>query len=134
MTEGTGGLSASVLVVEDDPDLRTMVERTLRRLGHAVTAVADGPAALAALDSGSAFDLLFTDVKLPGGMNGVEVARAARQRRPGLPVLLTSGLGVHATPLGRPEPGMALIGKPYRTEELRTAIAALLGHAPDPVG
>jgi PAS domain S-box-containing protein len=81
----------TILLVEDDPRVRRVSARRLRELGYSVIEV-DGPVpALEAIDRGDAVDLLFTDVVMPGGMSGVDLAHEARSRRPELRILLTSG-------------------------------------------
>jgi len=113
------GAGEVVLVVEDDPALRALVTGLLKRLGYRWVEAADGPAALEALETSERVDLLFTDVVLPLGMNGVELARRARLLRPGLPVLYTSGYAEESVlDLARDEPGFDLVRKPYRREEL----------------
>jgi len=99
--------------------LRALVTGLLKRLGYRWVEAADGPAALEALETSERVDLLFTDVVLPLGMNGVELARRARLLRPGLPVLYTSGYAEESVlDLARDEPGFDLVRKPYRREEL----------------
>ncbi|MFB9972006.1 response regulator [Pseudoroseomonas cervicalis] len=100
---------AHLLLVEDEDRLRDRLAGALRRLGYAVTAVPDAPAALGALAEGAVPDLLLTDVVLPGGMSGVGLARAMRASRPGLPVLLLSGFAM-APPAG-PD-ALPLLAKP----------------------
>jgi CheY-like chemotaxis protein len=78
-------------VVEDDAKLREVPVGLFRDQGFEVVEACDGPEALAQLDDGEPFDLLFSDVVLPGGMNGVEIAEAAQRRQPGIKVLLTTG-------------------------------------------
>lgn len=85
-----------VLLVEDDAAVRRIVLAQLRALGYAVAAVSDAPGALEVLDEGAQPDLLFTDIVLPGGMNGLDLAEAVAARRPGIRVLFTSGYGLFA--------------------------------------
>src|SRR5207249_8705057 len=80
-----------VLIVEDDPEVLDVTVETLRRLGYAVLTAPDGPAALAVLRREANVDILFSDIVMPRGMNGVELARAAKRLRPELHVLLVSG-------------------------------------------
>jgi len=110
---------ATILVVEDDPDVREYASSLLEQLGYRVIGAADGEAALDRLERDAAIDLLFTDVVMPG-LNGFEVARIAQSVRPGLPVLFTSGYATDLTPAGR------LLQKPYRPKQLADEIAALL--------
>ncbi len=98
-------------------------------LGYRIVAATDGRSALAALDETPEVDLLFTDVVLPGGMGGVELAREARRRRPGIKVLFTTGYAeraaVHQGRLGTDD---ALIEKPYRKAVLARKLRAILGN------
>ena len=116
-----------ILVVEDDDLVRSHVAQLLGLLGYQVTLAATGPEALAILDRGEAVDALFTDMNMPGGLNGRQVAEEARRRRPGLPVLFTSGYTENAiVHSGRLENGMALISKPYRRDELAAKLREIL--------
>ncbi len=110
----------AVLVCEDDDDVAALVVDMLRQLGHTPTRVATAAAALGALADERPVDVLFTDVMMPGGMDGLALAREVRRRRPGLPVLLTTGYtgrGPAETPLGMP-----VLRKPYRIEDLAAAL------------
>jgi PAS domain S-box-containing protein len=102
-----------ILLVEDNEALRALAARQLCSLGYQVTPVDDGAAGLAALRDGEPFDLLFTDVVMPGGLSGIELAQQAIRLRPGLKVLLTTG---YSTAL-IDSPFMVL-PKPYRYAEL----------------
>ena len=116
-----------ILVVEDDPMVREHVTRQLRGLGYAVTEANDGSQALERLKRGEVFDLLFTDVVMPGGMNGRDLALAGQRIHPGLKVLFTSGYTettmVHH---GRLDPGVRLLSKPYRRRDLAERIRLIL--------
>jgi PAS domain S-box-containing protein len=126
---GTG----TILAVEDDELVRRRVEGQLAALGYKVIAAADGPAALEVLRSGAPIDLLFTDVVMPGGMDGGELAEAARALRPGLPVLFTSGYTERGiVQRGRLEPGVHLLNKPYRRQDLAEKVRELLRPADGP--
>ena len=117
----------SILVVEDDSELRKLAVRTISSLGYNVLAVPDGPAAMAILGTETGVDLLFTDVVLPNGMNGVELADQARAVRPGLKVLFTSGYSENA--LGENaslRPDLELLSKPYRLAELADRLRFIL--------
>jgi signal transduction histidine kinase/DNA-binding response OmpR family regulator len=125
----------TVLVVEDEPDVRQFVVKQLRGLGYVVVEAADGPAALGQLAAGLLPNLLFTDVVMPGGMNGRELAEQARHHVPDLKVLFTSGYAedivVHQ---GQLDPGVRLLRKPYRRGDLAREIrAALVGATALPV-
>ncbi|MEK9725689.1 MAG: ATP-binding protein, partial [Rhodospirillaceae bacterium] len=80
-----------ILVVEDDPEVRQITAVMLQKLGYGVLEAETGQEAIDLTDSGAAFDLLFSDVFLRGGMNGPDAARRIKQARPDLPVLFTSG-------------------------------------------
>jgi CheY-like chemotaxis protein len=109
----------TVLVVDDDPDVRDYASAVLEECGYAVVAAANGEAALLLLGDGQRVDLLFTDVVMPG-INGFEVARQALQRMPHLKVLFASGYATDLTPAAR------LLRKPYRPHQLAGEIAAAL--------
>ena len=83
--------TGAVLLVEDDDEVACLVTEMLRELGFGVVRVANAEAALGALANGRTVDLLFSDIMMPGAMNGLDLAREAQRRRPGLPILLTSG-------------------------------------------
>jgi signal transduction histidine kinase/CheY-like chemotaxis protein len=116
-----------ILVVEDDAHVRTTVGGLLTSLGYRVVAAATAQDALARLEDPEPIDLLFTDVVLPGGANGAQLAEAARARRPGLKVLFTSGYTANAVGhQGRLDEGVQLLSKPYRKEELARKIRQVL--------
>jgi PAS domain S-box-containing protein len=116
-TSATG--RESVLVAEDDPFVRSFAVTCLSNLGYRVIEAVDGREALQRLNDGAQADILFTDVVMPGGMNGWELAERARQIRPGLKVLLTSGYALETlAERGRLPPGAIIINKPYRKAEL----------------
>jgi CheY-like chemotaxis protein len=113
------GSGETVLAVEDNPALRRTVLRQLRQLGYRPLE-ADGPVtALAVLES-EKVDLLFTDVVMPGGMDGIALAQQAIERRPGLRVVLTSGFpGAKVEDqLGALPDSVRLLSKPYRNSDL----------------
>jgi len=85
------GNGQRILLVEDQPQLRAHVEKLLTRMGYVVTAAEHGKDALSYFDRGMEFDLLFTDIIMPGGMNGQQLAEAVRKIDPGMKVLFTSG-------------------------------------------
>jgi CheY-like chemotaxis protein len=113
----------SMLLVEDDNEVAALVTEMLRELGWSVTRAASAEAALGALANNRDIALVFSDVMMPGGMNGVELAREIRRRRPSLPIVLTSGYSEAAANDARAE-GIDLLPKPYRLEELDAALSA----------
>ncbi len=116
-----------VLAVDDNPQVRAAVVSQLTSLGYRVVAADSGEAALRKLEDGVAVDLLFTDVIMPGGMNGRELARRARAMRPDLKVLFTSGFPGNALDSSLDlEPGDALLGKPYRKRDLAERLRQVL--------
>jgi PAS domain S-box-containing protein len=113
------GGDETVLVVEDDLFVRTYAVRCLRSLGYAVIAAVDGNDALQRLGTDVHIDVLFTDVVMPGGINGWELADLAQRARPGLPVLLTSGYALETLiKNGRANGESVILTKPYRKAEL----------------
>jgi CheY-like chemotaxis protein len=126
--EGAAPAEASILVVEDNGEVRTVVVRQLAELGYQVREAADAAAALAILEQGEKIDLLFTDIIMPGGMLGTELAVEVRRRWPEVKILLTTGFAEAAAQNGRRIPeGMALITKPYRKRVLDEKIREVLG-------
>jgi signal transduction histidine kinase/CheY-like chemotaxis protein len=118
---------AIVLLVEDDEPVRILAGLELRAMGYQVLEAASGAEALALLREPQPVDLLFTDVVMPGGMSGRELADAALQLRPALPVLFTSGYTENAVVHhGRLDPGVMLLQKPYRRDDLARAVRAAL--------
>ena len=117
----------TILVVEDDPDLRETVVTALRQLGYQTLEAASGAEALALLAGEARVDLLFTDIMMPGGMLGPALAQKARESRPGLSVLFTTGYaerGVLAS--GDGVAASEVIAKPYRNEELAQRIRQVI--------
>lgn len=123
------GAGASILMVEDNADVRLMGATLLEEAGFAVHQAGDADEALALVKAGLGFDLLFTDIVMPGAMDGVALAAEVRRLQPGVPVLLTTGWGDRADDRG----GLDLIGKPYRAPELTRRIRALLDEADRPL-
>jgi signal transduction histidine kinase/CheY-like chemotaxis protein len=120
----------TILVVEDDNDVRAMTAATLEELGYKTVIAQDGTEALAALAKGGPVDLLFSDYVMPG-MSGAELARAAGTQRPGLKILLTSGYAKHAEKRdGSSADGFPLLAKPYRADELAAKIREILEQPP----
>ena len=116
----------TILVVEDDESLRVYTTDILTELGYRVLSARNGQSALQVLDQ-NRIDLLFTDVVMPGGMNGRQLADEAVRRAPALKVLFTTGYTRNAiVHHGRLDAGVHMIGKPYTFAELGARIRALL--------
>jgi signal transduction histidine kinase/ActR/RegA family two-component response regulator len=120
------GAGRAVLLVEDEPDLLDTAEAMLVELGYAVIRATDGPSALKELALGRVVDVLVTDVMMPGGMSGVDLAERARAMRPGLPVVLASGYAEGAAEGGL-RLGAALVRKPYSMDDLGAALRGAVG-------
>jgi len=126
----THGAGETILVVEDDDLLRGFVTAQLDSLGYRTVALADSGAALAHVDRGQPFDLLFTDVVMPGGMTGRQLADEVSRRRPGTKILYTSGYTENSiVHHGRLDPGVLLLSKPYRKSALASMVRLALGDA-----
>jgi CheY-like chemotaxis protein len=122
--DGTG--KETVLVVEDDSNVREYSAELLRELGYRVVEAEDGPSALRQIERLGAVDMLFTDIGLPG-MNGRELAEEARRRRPKIRVLYTTGYARNAVVHhGRLDPGVHLIAKPFTYAELASKVRQVL--------
>jgi PAS domain S-box-containing protein len=120
--------SERVLLVEDDDLVRVQVSTELETLGYRVVTARSGAEALEVLQTAGPFDLLFTDVVMPGGMNGRELAEAAHRIAPDLPVLYTSGNpDIILSEEGRIASGTLLLRKPYRRRELALKLLEALG-------
>ena len=124
--EGVDG--ETILVCEDDEDVRAFSAQALRDLGYRVIEAADGAAALRLIEADDGqIDLLFTDVVLPGGLDGRAVAERARQLRPDLKVLFTTGYARNAiVHQGRLDPGVELLSKPFAYADLAARVRDLL--------
>ena len=132
MTEGAHGIAGNerILVVEDNDQVRQAVVDMLSGWGYRVAAAENPDVAAALLEKDSAFDLLFTDVVMPGSMTAIELAALAQQRRPEMAVLLTSGYARDLVP-AQDRPDYPLIAKPYRSEELMAKLrSTLAAHRP----
>ena len=117
----------TILVVEDDDMVRSYVEGELKQLGYRVIVTPNGPAALEMLRQKADIDLLFSDIVMPGGMFGPELAHEAQRLRPGLKVLLTSGYSEHPVdPRDRSDQGFEILNKPYRRHELASRLQSVL--------
>ncbi|PWC41743.1 histidine kinase [Azospirillum sp. TSO22-1] len=116
-----------VLVVDDEEDVRGVATLTLQDLGYTVVEASSPQKALEVLAEGGAVDLLFTDIVMPGGVNGFELARAGLERRPALKVLYATGFA-HGID-GDGAAGSAILRKPYRRHELAEAVRRTLAPA-----
>lgn len=123
--EIAGNRSETVLIVEDNDEVREMAIATVRGLGYRVLAAPNGPAALDLLHKEEQIDLLFSDVVMPGGMNGYELIRQARAVRHELKALVTSGYANNVHRAGMPA-DVPLLQKPYHRSELASRIRAAL--------
>ncbi|MCP4660065.1 MAG: PAS domain S-box protein [bacterium] len=119
------GGDETILVVEDESSVRKLTTALLSSLGYKVLGARDGPTALATLGEAPRVDLLFSDVVMPGGLSGYDVARLARHRHPGLKVILTSGYS--AEQIGeQPDAEYTFITKPYRRLDLARKVREVL--------
>ena len=118
---------ATILVVEDDAAVREAAVWVLKLYGFDTREAADGPSALKILDTDSGIDLVFSDVVMPKGMSGLDLAQEVLARHPGLKVLLTTGyadLAVEREALN--ESGIRLISKPYANDEFIATLKEML--------
>jgi CheY-like chemotaxis protein len=123
----SGSQDETILVVEDDPDVRTYSCETLAELGYTVVAAENGAAALRLLASNPQVNVLFSDIGLPGGMNGRQLSEEARKLRPDLKVLFTTGYARNAIVHdGRLDPGVELITKPFTQAALAEKLRNIL--------
>ena len=121
------GSGEVVLVVDDEPTVRMLIAEVLNEAGYAGIEAADGPSGLKVLQSNTRIDLLVTDVGLPGGMNGRQIADAARVLRPGLKVLFITGYAENAAVgNGHLDPGMEVLTKPFAMEALAQRIRRMI--------
>jgi len=116
----------TVLIVEDEPDVLDVAAQLFRSIGYEVATATNGVEAMSILERRTDIDLLFTDVVMPKGMSGIELARLARELRPGLKVIVASGYPIPALRerYGRIE-NLAFVNKPYRLAELVKGIKAV---------
>ena len=118
---------AVVLLVEDELALRMVIVEVLSELGYAVLEAGNSQSGLQIVESGARIDLLVTDVGLPGGMDGRQLAQAARERRPGLKVLFLTGYAERvAVGTGGMDPGMELMSKPFALDKLVAKIKGMI--------
>ncbi|WP_416186618.1 PAS domain S-box protein [Fulvimarina sp. 2208YS6-2-32] len=121
------GAGETVLVIDDEPLVRMLIVDVVEDLGYAAIEAADGPQGMKILNSDTKIDLLVTDVGLPNGMNGRQVADAARERRPGLKVLFVTGYAENAVlNQGQLDMGMDVVTKPFDMDALAAKITAMI--------
>jgi PAS domain S-box-containing protein len=121
------GEGETVLVVDDEPTIRMLIGDTLSELGYRAIEVADAASGLKILESDVNIDLLITDVGLPGGMNGKEMADLARAKRPKLKVLFITGYAENAAITnGHLEPRMEVMSKPFSMDKLAARIRSII--------
>jgi DNA-binding NtrC family response regulator len=121
------GQGETLLVVEDDAGVRLFAVTALERMGYDIRQAGTAATALQILDATPEIALLFTDIVLPGDMDGVQLAAEAQRRRPGLRVLFTSGYTEHAlVGNGRIMEGVEVLTKPYHKSELARKLCLLL--------
>ena len=121
------GNGETILVIDDEPLVRMLVVETLEESGYRVLEASDGPSGLQLLHSAGHVDLLVTDVGLPGGMNGREVADAARAVRPNLRILFVTGYAENAVVgNGLLDPGMQVLTKPFLNAALLNKVHELI--------
>jgi PAS domain S-box-containing protein len=118
--------SRRVLVVDDDRDIRELVVEVLESLGYTTVAAESGPAALLVLDGGAAVDVVVSDVLMPDGMSGFQLAREIRRRSPNLAIVLTSGMTGPDHAAADAMRDLPVLKKPYRCEDLLQAIETAL--------
>jgi CheY-like chemotaxis protein len=128
-TEATQRGSERILVVEDDEDLLEATSAMLTTLGYRVLRARNGAEAIQMLDSGEEFQLVFSDVMMPNGINGVELAREARQRSKEVKILLTSGYAGDVLEKYRAKDEFQIIGKPFRMADLARSLRSILQEA-----
>ncbi|WP_262031046.1 histidine kinase famiy protein [Microvirga sp. Mcv34] len=123
------GQAETILVVEDSNDVLDLAREHLSALGYAVLVARDADEALAVFDkAGDKIDLLFTDLVMPGSMNGLALADVVRERAPGIGVLLTTGYNDELLMEERTSVGADVLGKPYRRAELADRVKAALNN------
>ncbi|HZH12119.1 MAG TPA: PAS domain S-box protein [Microvirga sp.] len=117
--------NGTVLIVEDEPAVLDVATEIFVSLGYDVLTAQDAPHAIEILAGDAPIDVLFSDVIMPNGMNGVELSRKAREMRPGIKVLLASGYPMSALPAEGLDQGISFISKPYRWTELADKLRSL---------
>jgi PAS domain S-box-containing protein len=122
-------LAGSILLVEDDDEVATLVSEMLRELGYSVTRAASSEAALGALADGRIVDLVFSDIMMPGPMNGFELAKEIRRRRPRQRILLTSGYP-DAASRSDDNADFVILLKPYEIQDLKVSLERAIRASP----
>jgi PAS domain S-box-containing protein len=126
-TVGAAGAGETVLVIDDEPTIRMVIVGALADSGYSTLEAGDGASALRILQSDSRIDLLITDVGLPGGLNGRQIADAARIKRPDLKVLFITGFAENAVVgNGHLAPGMEVITKPFAMTDMASKVRDLI--------
>ncbi len=121
------GFGETVLVVDDEPTVRMLISEVLSESFYNIVEAGDGPSAIKILETGQRIDLMITDVGLPGGMNGRQVADAARVRRPDLKVLFITGYAENAAVgNGHLDPGMQILAKPFAMSTLAGKVREMI--------
>ena len=121
--------ATKILIVEDERQVRRYVEKLFEAEGYSVLSASNGPDAMALLDRHEDIDLLFTDIVMPGGMNGLELAEKARHRLPGIKIIFSSGYASVRTLGDSFDPGSdMLLLKPYTRMELAKALERVACH------
>ena len=123
----SGGDGQIVMVIDDEPTIRMLIAEVLEEHGYATIEASDGPSGMRVLESSARIDLLITDVGLPNGMNGRQIADAARQLRPDLKVLFITGYAENAVVgNGHLETGMQVVTKPFDVDQLARKIREMV--------
>jgi CheY-like chemotaxis protein len=125
--EGARGNGKTILIVEDQPDVLEVIEMFLDGLGYRILTAADGVAARKLLESDEAIDLLLTDVVMPNGVSGLDLAKDARRLRQDLKIVLVSGYLHDIDNRAGGLKGLMFLEKPFRQTELADKLAAALG-------
>ena len=127
VTPATQRTGETILLVEDNPDVRKVTARRLQNLGYAVVEADSGARAVELLGSGANIDLVFSDVVMPGGMSGFDLAHWVQGNAPAVPVLLTSGFAADVARAGEvPASELEILRKPYTGAELTRALRKAL--------
>lgn len=115
-----------IVIVDDEPLIRALIVDALEDLGHEIVEAGDGPEGLKALETAGSVDLLITDIGLPAGMNGRQLADAAREQRADLKVLFITGYADPSLPGHDLDPGMDIISKPFELDALASKVEEMI--------